>query len=98
MYAVVREPATGAEVTVCRGGGARYRQVYISEGHTLDLLVLADVISEQGVRFLLKYESMYCRVPLTLRPRQMRCDSKQVEGVVVPKLARIITLRLSYSQ
>ncbi len=55
----MREPATGAEVTVCRGGGARYRQVYISEGHTLDLLVLADVISEQGVRFLLKYESRY---------------------------------------
>ena len=56
---MVRETSTNAEVTVCRGGGPRYRQVYVSEKNSLDLLVLADVVSEQGVRFLLQYQSKY---------------------------------------
>ena len=55
-YALVKEKGKGHGTPIC-GGLERVRNVYISEGPTLDIQVLNSKVSSEEVFFAIKYES-----------------------------------------
>ena len=60
VYAIIREPSSAADVTVC-GGDKRVKSVYVSEAEVIYVQIIGVVSSAhrhetKPARFLLKYE------------------------------------------
>lgn len=73
VYAIIKELSDTSEITVCRGM-QRQRNVYTSEGNTVEVQVFVDAASAQEGRFLLKYEGKTTTRSLCLPLHNTNCE------------------------